>query len=58
MKRLVIFDGDVVLVDSERISHTVLQQLLAERGVLLSRAWRIFSADDVAQAKLAPALLR
>jgi HAD superfamily hydrolase (TIGR01509 family) len=31
--RLVIFDCDGVLVDSERISHLVLQQLLAERGV-------------------------
>ncbi len=30
---LVIFDCDGVLVDSERISHLVLQQLLAERGV-------------------------
>ena len=33
---LVIFDCDGVLVDSERISHTVLQSLLAERGVMLS----------------------
>ena len=33
---LVIFDCDGVLVDSERISHRVLQQLLAERGVHIS----------------------
>ncbi len=30
---LVIFDCDGVLVDSERISHIVLQQMLAEHGV-------------------------
>lgn len=36
MKHLVIFDCDGVLVDSERISHTVLQQMLAELGVVLS----------------------
>jgi len=30
---LIIFDCDGVLVDSERISHVVLQQMLAERGV-------------------------
>lgn len=33
---LVIFDCDGVLVDSERISHTVLQSLLAERGAMLT----------------------
>lgn len=33
---LVIFDCDGVLVDSERISHEVLQALLAEHGVMLS----------------------
>jgi HAD superfamily hydrolase (TIGR01509 family) len=33
---LVIFDCDGVLVDSERLSHTVLQQMLAESGVPLS----------------------
>ena len=30
---LVIFDCDGVLVDSERLSHQVLQQMLAEHGV-------------------------
>lgn len=30
---LVIFDCDGVLVDSERLSHRVLQQMLAEHGV-------------------------
>ena len=30
--RLVIFDCDGVLVDSERISHTVLAQMLGELG--------------------------
>jgi HAD superfamily hydrolase (TIGR01509 family) len=34
---LVIFDCDGVLVDSEHISHAVLQSLLAERGVMLTR---------------------
>lgn len=33
---LVIFDCDGVLVDSERLSHGVLQAMLAERGVQLS----------------------
>jgi HAD superfamily hydrolase (TIGR01509 family) len=33
---LVIFDCDGVLVDSESISHAVLQSLLAERGVTLT----------------------
>lgn len=33
---LVIFDCDGVLVDSEPISHAVLQSLLAERGVTLT----------------------
>ncbi len=33
---LVIFDCDGVLVDSERLSHQVLQQMLAELGVRLS----------------------
>ena len=33
---LVIFDCDGVLVDSERLSHTVLCQMLAERGVSIS----------------------
>lgn len=33
---LVIFDCDGVLVDSERLSHKVLQQMLAERGAVLS----------------------
>lgn len=33
---LVIFDCDGVLVDSERISHLVLQAMLAERGATLS----------------------
>lgn len=32
---LVIFDCDGVLVDSERLSHQVLQQMLAEQGVAL-----------------------
>ena len=36
MPALIIFDCDGVLVDSERISHIVLQQMLAERGVRLS----------------------
>jgi HAD superfamily hydrolase (TIGR01509 family) len=35
---LVIFDCDGVLVDSERLSHTVLQQMLAEIGVELTLA--------------------
>ncbi|WP_217283924.1 HAD family hydrolase [Pseudaquabacterium terrae] len=34
--RLVIFDCDGVLVDSEHLSHTVLQQMLGELGVELS----------------------
>lgn len=33
---LVIFDCDGVLVDSERLSHGVLQQMIAEYGVELS----------------------
>ena len=33
---LIIFDCDGVLVDSERISHTVLRQMLAEVGVQLT----------------------
>ena len=33
---LVIFDCDGVLVDSEPVSHAVLQSLLAERGVMLT----------------------
>ena len=33
---MVIFDCDGVLVDSERISHSMLQQMLAELGVVLS----------------------
>ena len=33
---LVIFDCDGVLVDSERLSHEVMQAMLAERGVDLS----------------------
>ncbi len=33
---LVIFDCDGVLVDSERLSHVVLQQMLAEQGVAIS----------------------
>jgi len=33
---LLIFDCDGVLVDSERLSHGVLQQMLAELGVRLS----------------------
>ena len=33
---LIIFDCDGVLVDSERISHIVLQDMLAERGVRIS----------------------
>ena len=36
MQPLVIFDCDGVLVDSERISHTVLNEMLAELGVTLS----------------------
>jgi HAD superfamily hydrolase (TIGR01509 family) len=35
---LVIFDCDGVLVDSERLSHTVLCELLAEQGVQLTLA--------------------
>ena len=34
--QLIIFDCDGVLVDSERLSHTVLQQMLGELGVQLS----------------------
>lgn len=34
--RLLIFDCDGVLVDSERISHEVLAAMLAERGLALS----------------------
>jgi phosphoglycolate phosphatase-like HAD superfamily hydrolase len=33
---LVIFDCDGVLVDSERISHLVLQAMLAAHGALLA----------------------
>jgi HAD superfamily hydrolase (TIGR01509 family) len=33
VKRLVIFDCDGVLVDSERLSHEVLCEMLAEHGV-------------------------
>jgi HAD superfamily hydrolase (TIGR01509 family) len=33
---LIIFDCDGVLVDSERLSHAVLQQMLAEYGVELT----------------------
>ena len=33
---LIVFDCDGVLVDSERISHLVLQQMLAERGARIS----------------------
>ena len=36
MRDLLIFDCDGVLVDSERLSHAVLQQMLAEQGVHLS----------------------
>lgn len=36
MPQLVIFDCDGVLVDSERISHEVLQQMLAEHGHRIS----------------------
>ena len=36
MSGLVIFDCDGVLVDSERLSHGVMQAMLAERGVALS----------------------
>ncbi len=36
MTDLVIFDCDGVLVDSERLSHQVLQQMLLEHGVALS----------------------
>ena len=36
MNELLIFDCDGVLVDSERLSHGVLQQMLAELGVRLS----------------------
>ncbi len=36
MSSLVIFDCDGVLVDSERLSHVVLQQMLGEMGVTLS----------------------
>ncbi len=36
MTGLVIFDCDGVLVDSERLSHTVMREMLAERGVDLS----------------------
>ena len=35
MQDLVIFDCDGVLVDSERLSHTVLQQMLAELGIVI-----------------------
>ncbi len=34
--RLLIFDCDGVLVDSERISHEVLAEMLAEQGLVLS----------------------
>lgn len=36
MQELLILDCDGVLVDSERLSHDVLQQMLAEVGVALS----------------------
>ena len=36
MDALLIFDCDGVLVDSERLSHTVLRQMLLELGVSLS----------------------
>ena len=36
MNRLVIFDCDGVLVDSERLSHVVMREMLAELGVELS----------------------
>ncbi len=36
MMGLVIFDCDGVLVDSERLSHVVMREMLAERGVDLS----------------------
>lgn len=36
MSALLIFDCDGVLVDSERLSHAVLQQMLGELGVMLS----------------------
>jgi HAD superfamily hydrolase (TIGR01509 family) len=36
VQALLIFDCDGVLVDSERLSHGVLQQMLAELGVTLS----------------------
>ena len=36
MDALLILDCDGVLVDSERLSHTVLRQLLLEQGVALS----------------------
>jgi HAD superfamily hydrolase (TIGR01509 family) len=36
LHELLIFDCDGVLVDSERLSHGVLQQMLAELGVRLS----------------------
>jgi HAD superfamily hydrolase (TIGR01509 family) len=35
-RQLVIFDCDGVLVDSERITHTVLCEMLAEMGVSIS----------------------
>jgi HAD superfamily hydrolase (TIGR01509 family) len=36
MRQLVIFDCDGVLVDSERLSHTVLRQMLHELGSTIS----------------------
>jgi HAD superfamily hydrolase (TIGR01509 family) len=36
VRQLVIFDCDGVLVDSERLSHTVLQQMLQEMGISLN----------------------
>jgi HAD superfamily hydrolase (TIGR01509 family) len=36
LEALLIFDCDGVLVDSERLSHGVLQQMLTEQGVALS----------------------
>lgn len=36
MSGLLIFDCDGVLVDSERLSHSVLQQMLGELGVALT----------------------
>ena len=43
---MVIFDCDGVLVDSERLTHQVVVDMLAERGVALAWATRTTPADN------------